>query len=116
MSKGRTQRAMGYYERDTKSVKGWVVEIYSKDSTLKKCKVLAFPKASAKSNGGYDYNITLSDVLTISNLVQLDENNIHYSGDHARYVSVPGLFDYNSATFIKDGLVSRLKNVKLNIW
>jgi hypothetical protein len=47
-------------------VKGWVVEIYSRDSTLKKCKVLAFPKASAKSNGGYDYNILLEDVLCMN--------------------------------------------------
>jgi hypothetical protein len=115
MSKSRTKRMMGYYERDTKSVKGWIVEIYSKDLTLKKCKVLAFPKPSAKSNGGYDYNILLEDVLSLNELDKLIEQNIHYS-NNARYVSVPGLFDYNSATFIKDGLVSRLKNVKLNIW
>jgi hypothetical protein len=115
MSKSRTQRANGYYERDTKSTKDWIIEIYSKDSTLKKCKVLAFPKASAKSNGGYDYNILLEDVLSISQLEKLDDNGIHYS-NNARYVSVPGLFDYQSATYIKDGLVSRLKNVKLNIW
>jgi hypothetical protein len=115
MSKVKTQRANGYYERDMKSTKDWIIEIYSKDSTLKKCKVLAFPKASAKSNGGYDYNIMLEDVLSISQLEKLDDNGIHYS-NNARYVSVPGLFDYQSATYIKDGLVSRLKNVKLNIW
>ena len=77
MSKSRTQRANGYYERDTKSTKDWIIEIYSKDSTLKKCKVLAFPKVSAKSNGGYDYNILLEDVLSISQLEKLDDNGIH---------------------------------------
>lgn len=105
----------GIYERDRKSTKDWVVEMYAPNQSENKWMVLAFPKLFAKSNGGYDYNTILTEELQFDTLEKLDEANIHYS-DKARYVRVLGMHEYDTAKFIADGLASRLKNIRVNIW
>jgi hypothetical protein len=105
----------GIYERDTKSTKDWVIEMYAPNTKQNKWIVLAFPKVFAKSNGGYDYKIILTEELQDTTLTKLEESKIHFS-DRARYVRALGMYGYDTAKFIADGMASRLKNIKVNIW
>lgn len=115
MSKQKLSRAAGRYERDTKTAKDWIVEMYAPNEKENKWMVLAFPKSLKKSNGGYDYNIKLTEVLGYEILEKLEDAGIHYSSK-ARYVRALGLHNYDTAKYIADGMGSRLKNIRVNIW